>query len=372
MSRSGEHTARGASRAPSPTLEVDPVIEAASTLPAELVREPGGYELLRERVVARSWHLLDPLPPLARASAHPTTLLPGCLDEPLVWTKDDAGEERLLSNVCTHRGKVLCEAPVKSKALRCGYHGRSFHLDGRLHKAPAFESARAFPAPSDDLPTVPSALLGALRFASVAPAMTFQELLGPFAERLAFVPWERSSLVETRDYVIDASFMLYCDNYLEGLHIPFVHEGLMEALDFGAYAIELERWSSLQIGIAKKEEDALVLPPDHADASRRVAAFYLFVFPCTMINVYPWGVSVNAVRPLGHAKTRVTYQTYVHTPSRLGAGAGADLHRVELEDQTVVTSVQRGIRSRFYQRGRFSPSMERGVHHFHRALASLL
>jgi choline monooxygenase len=261
---------------------------------------------------------------------------------------------------------------MNGKTLRCGYHGRSFHLDGRLHKAPAFEAAQGFPSRSDDLPTVPSAALGALRFASVAPAMTFQELLGPFAERLSFVPWDRCSPVETRDYLVDASFLLYCDNYLEGLHIPFVHEGLMEALDFGAYEIELGLWSSLQIGVAKRAEDALVLPPDHVDAGRRIAAFYLFLFPCTMINVYPWGVSVNAVRPLGHAKTRVTYLTYVHTPSRLGAGAGADLHRVELEDQAVVTSVQRGISSRLYQRGRYSPSMERGVHHFHRALASLL
>jgi choline monooxygenase len=353
-------------------LEVDPAVEAASTLPADLVRDPAGYDLLRERVLARAWHVVDPVPSLARDAAHPTTLLPGCLDEPLVLTKDEVGREHLLSNVCTHRGKVVCEAPVNGKTLRCGYHGRSFHLDGRLRKAPAFEGAQHFPAPSDDLPTVPTATLGPLRFASVSPAMSFQELLGPFAERLAFVPWDRCSLVETRDYEVDASFMLYCDNYLEGLHIPFVHEGLMETLDFGAYEVELGLWSSLQIGIAKNADDALVLPPDHVDASRPVAAFYLFLFPCTMINVYPWGVSVNAVRPLGPAKTRVTYLTFVHSRDRLGIGAGADLHRVELEDQAVVTSVQRGIRSRFYERGRFSPSMERGVHHFHRALASLL
>jgi choline monooxygenase len=353
-------------------LEVDPTIEAASTLPAELVRDPAGYELLRERVLARGWHVVDPLPTLPHEAAHPTTLLPGCLDEPLLLTRDEAGEEHLLSNVCTHRGKVLCEGATSGKALRCGYHGRSFHLDGRLRKAPAFEAARGFPAPSDDLPRVPSATLGPLRFASIVPAMSFEDLLGPFGARLAFIPWERCRPVEARDYELDANFTLYCDNYLEGLHIPFVHEGLMETLDFSAYQIELGPWSSLQIGIAKREDDALDLPVDHVDASRRVAAFYLFLFPCTMINVYPWGVSVNAVRPLGPSKTRVTYLTFVHTPERLGHGAGADLHRVELEDQAVVSSVQRGVRSRFYERGRFSPTMERGVHHFHRALASLL
>ena len=46
-------------------------------------------------------------------------------------------------------------------------------------------------------------------------------------------------------------------------------------------------------------------------------------------------------------------------------GAGADLNKVELEDQEVVQSVQNGVNSRLYSYGRFSPSMEQGVHHFH-------
>jgi len=38
----------------------------------------------------------------------------------------------------------------------------------------------------------------------------------------------------------------------------------------------------------------------------------------------------------------------------------------------VVEGVQRGIRSRFYQAGRFSPAREQGVHHFHRLLSDFL
>jgi len=34
--------------------------------------------------------------------------------------------------------------------------------------------------------------------------------------------------------------------------------------------------------------------------------------------------------------------------------------------------VQRGVRSRFYHRGRFSPQRERGVHHFQRLLCEFL
>ena len=42
---------------------------------------------------------------------------------------------------------------------------------------------------------------------------------------------------------------------------------------------------------------------------------------------------------------------------------------VELEDQAVVQSVQQGIKSRYYSRGRYSTTFETGVHHFHKILA---
>ncbi|HYC37612.1 MAG TPA: SRPBCC family protein [Usitatibacter sp.] len=35
-------------------------------------------------------------------------------------------------------------------------------------------------------------------------------------------------------------------------------------------------------------------------------------------------------------------------------------------------AVQRGVRSRLYGRGRYSPARERGVHHFHRLLCEFL
>jgi choline monooxygenase len=43
-----------------------------------------------------------------------------------------------------------------------------------------------------------------------------------------------------------------------------------------------------------------------------------------------------------------------------------------LEDQAVIEAVQRGIRSRFYERGRYSPTREQGTHHFHRLIAEFM
>ena len=54
-------------------------------------------------------------------------------------------------------------------------------------------------------------------------------------------------------------------------------------------------------------------------------------------------------------------------------GVGVEPTAVGLvEDEAVVESVQRGIRSRFYKHGRYSPSREQGTHHFHRLIAEFM
>jgi len=83
-------------------------------------------------------------------------------------------------------------------------------------------------------------------------------------------------------------------------------------------------------------------------------------------------LSVNVVKPLAADRTRVSFLSYVWDESKLDRGAGAALDRVEREDEAVVESVQRGVRSRLYDRGRYSPAREQGVHHFHRLLAAAL
>jgi choline monooxygenase len=155
---------------------------------------------------------------------------------------------------------------------------------------------------------------------------------------------------------------------LEGFHIPFVHQSLNAAIDYSAYTIEIFRFSSLQTGIASANEDAFDFP----ESNKKIAAYYFFIFPNLMLNFYPWGLSVNIIKPLQPDLTKVSYLTFVADESKLNKGAGADLHRVEIEDQAVVESVQKGIRSRFYNRGRYSPFREQGTHHFHSLIAEFM
>jgi choline monooxygenase len=365
-----------ASPASSPILSVDPDIRRASSPPATFYRDPTVYARLRERVLARAWHLVGDAAGLTRpGQVLPAVIQDGCLDEPVVLTRGPAGELHCLSNVCTHRGNLVVTDAACLTTLRCGYHGRRFGLDGRFLSMPEFQEALDFPSERDHLPRLALERWGRFLFASLDPAFPFAELMAGVGERLGWISFDELELdpVRSRDYQVEAHWALYVENYLEGFHIPFVHPALARTVDYASYRTVLMERASLQIGLLARPGEVAFEPPSGSpDHGQQVAGYYLFLFPNLMFNVYPGGLSINVVEPLGPDRTRVRYLIYGRPGQPFDQGASAGLDAVELEDESVVATVQRGLRSRLYRGGRYSPSRETAVHHFHRQLAALL
>ena len=350
-------------------------IAAASTLDKSFYRDPQAHGAVGERVFARTWQWLGALGDVKEpGSLAPRDLLPGLLDEPLLLARDAAGVLRCLSNVCTHRGNILVKSACRAEQIRCGYHSRRFDLAGRMVFMPEFAGVKNFPSAADDLPGVSFGEWMGHGFASIDPAAPLSEFIGDMNARLPWLPVDRFEAHPDRDreYDIDANWALYVENYLEGFHIPFVHAGLHQVVDYGSYSSELFRYSNLQVALAKDGESAFEPPAGSPDHRRRIAAYYWWIFPNLMLNFYPWGLSLNLVQPRRIDRTRVGFRTFVLDPSKLDAGAGSGLDRVEQEDEAIVLAVQRGVGSRLYRRGRYSPTRERGVHHFHRLLCEFL
>jgi len=358
-----------------PRFIIDPDIAKARTPHTDLYTDPQLFEEMKEKCFASSWQFightgLAGMP----GDAWPFTLLEKFLDEPLVLVRDKEDELRLLPNVCTHRGNLLVMEACKLHHLRCRYHGRQFQLDGKFLSMPEFREVEDFPSPSDDLRQLPLVQWGPWLFTSLDSWFPHRIFWKEMMDRLHWLPLEKFTFREdlSRDFTVKAHWALYCENYLEGFHIPFVHAGLNAVIDFGNYTTELFPYSNLQLGIAKEEEDCFDLPPSSPDYGKKVAAYYFFVFPNMMFNFYPWGLSVNIVKPVGLNETKVSFLTYIADESRFNKGAGSGLDAVELEDEEVVEAVQKGVRSRFYSHGRYSVTREQGTHQFHRILAEFI
>jgi choline monooxygenase len=358
-----------------PDFFIDSNIAKAKTIDTSFYNSPHYYEASKEKIFAPSWQFIGDTDMVKEAgSAFPFVLLENYLNEPLLLTRDKQGQLHCVSNVCTHRGNLIVYEPCKANQLRCKYHGRLFSLDGRFISMPEFKEVEDFPTEADNLHSLPVFAWGKLLFTSLNATMSAQDFFGEMMQRMEWFAVDKLELRKdlSKDYVVKASWALYCENYLEGFHIPFVHAGLNQVLDFGEYTTEIFHCSNLQLGIGKKGDVCFELPSSSPDFGKEVAAYYFWVFPNMMFNFYPWGLSLNIVQPLSVNVTKISFLTYVCDESKLDKGAGSGLDTVELEDEEVVENVQKGIRSRFYKHGRYSVKREQGTHHFHSLVAEFI
>ena len=351
-------------------IHIDPDIRKAQTPPTDFYTSAEYFQASKSAVFASSWQYVCDVNTLsAPQTVYPFEFLDSFLPEPLLMSTDQQGQSRCLSNVCTHRGKILVEQAGKSRQISCGYHGRCFRLDGSFKSMPCFEQVEDFPTEKDNLQSYSTDHFAGLQFCSLNPAFSFKEWIQPVQDRLGWLPLDQLKFVESasKDYEVQAHWALYCDNYLEGFHIPFVHPALNNAIEFDEYFYETFPFANLQVGIAKEGEPAFDLPSDSPDYGKRIYAYYFFMYPNIMLNFYPWGLSLNLVKPISKEKTRVEFKTYVFPEVSLDPANHA-LDETELEDEAVVESVQKGLKGTAYTRGRYAPEMEINVHHFHRLL----
>jgi choline monooxygenase len=96
-----------------------------------------------------------------------------------------------------------------------------------------------------------------------------------------------------------------------------------------------------------------------------------------MLNYYQGVMDTNVVLPLGTDRCRVVFDFYFgqtdgDEADRFMTDSIAVAERIQDEDIGVCEEVQRGLRSRSYDTGRFSVRREAGGYHFHRLLAERL
>jgi len=345
----------------------DPDITRASTIPSRCYVDPVFLALEEERVFGRTWQLVGKLEDVAEQGAFLTAQI---AREPIVVVRGAEGL-RGFHNVCLHRAGPVAEGCGKRQTLQCRYHGWTYDLNGKLLRAPEMEESAGFNAADFQLLPVQVDTWGPLVFANLdlkaLPLAHFMDGIAPLTAR--FAP-EMMRFVMRKSWTIACNWKVYVDNYLEGYHIPVVHPGLHKELDYDAYRVEPHRHWSLQHAPIREVEqganDRLYVPKGDAnDAS------YLWLFPNVMLNIYLGQMQTNVVIPRGTDSCEVVFEWYAATPPADDAARAnwaklvAFSDDVQDEDISICERVHTNLRSRSYDRGRYSAKREVGVHHFH-------
>jgi choline monooxygenase len=354
-------------------FDADEPIERAWTPPGSWYVDPRFYSLDRRAVFGHSWMPACRLDQLAEPGAYVTGCIAGM---PWVVVRAPDGTVRGFHNSCRHKGReVVTGAGVIADALVCGYHAWSYGLDGRLKSAPRMAGIEAFDRQAMSLVALGVETWGPWVFIHAdAGAPPLRPRLTELERRLARRGWEGYRYIESTEWVVEGNWKTVVDNYLDGgYHVPHMHPTLSAQIDMQSYRTELFEIYSIQGATAAERDDAGL---DY-DPAQRIGegAIYAWIYPNFMINAYGPCIDSNVIVPLGPDRCRVLYDFFFavdqgEEAKRFVRSSIAQSAVTQTEDKEICESVQIGLRSPSYDRGRYAPRLEMGEHHFHRLLAA--
>jgi len=261
-------------------------------------------------------------------------------------------------NVCRHRAGPLALNNGRVKTLMCQYHGWNYHLNGQLKSAPEMHTTEGFSVAGIRLPELQLSVWQGLVFVALKSEVPdLSELVAGISEQIMPIDLQQMTFQRRDEFIIDCNWKVYVENYLEGYHLPHVHPGLNQLLDYKSYQTELSQWHSYQYSPLDNGGDF------YGDGQ----AHYYFLYPNTMLNILPKRLQTNQVLPLKDNKTRVIFDYYYPEFDGREAFVARDLEfsdQVQDEDIGICEAVQKGLDSGSYDRGRLCQKREQGVWHF--------
>jgi phenylpropionate dioxygenase-like ring-hydroxylating dioxygenase large terminal subunit len=373
---------------PSP-MELGVAMERGETLPGAWYTDPAVFEREKRRIFHRSWQYVGPAAGGAAGGAGgaargraPPPPAPRCRGAGGGRRRAGApptdGELNAFVNVCRHRAaEVVLDECGNRKTLQCHYHAWTYGLDGSLRAAPGERDQVGFDKTEFSLHRAQAATWGPFLFANPdVDAPPLAETLGelPAIVEASGLDLAALRLRERAEYDTAANWKAIVDNQLECYHCPVAHPSFIALVDTDDYTTEEYPTFSVQRG--KVRESAR-----NGDSPYRIGggvedSFYAFLWPNFALNVYPGpgNVSVNVYVPLAPDRTLARYHYYFAdavSDAEL-AEFTAFVDGIQREDIVLCESVQRGLSSGFYDRGRLIAGREDGLVHFqrlvHRAL----
>ena len=345
-------------------------LKDAHTIPAPWYTDRVIEQREQQGVFGGNWQAIARIDQLAQPGDYVTAEIAG---EPILAVRGADGVLRAFFNVCRHHAAAVATAPCgHAQSFRCPYHGWNYALDGALKGMPEFAGVCNFDQSSNGLVPLAIDIWENFVFINFAanPEPLAHFLGGDLIALVASLGLYRLHYHSRKDYTLNCNWKVYVDNYLDGgYHVPHLHKGLNSVLDYTHYTIENGRHHCLQSSpMVSSDEDPQVSATRTGDR-----AWYFWLYPNFMINIYEGVMDTNLVLPLGPDRCRVVFDFYFAdvSPAREAHNAAsiATSHKVQDEDVSICESVQKGLASRAYKAGRLSVKREAGEHLFHRLLA---
>ena len=148
----------------------------------------------------------------------------------IVRTKD--GQIRAYRNACLHRGRKLMEGSGKVEAIRCGFHGWTWSLDGDLNSLPCRDQFAHLADEELALPRIACETWGGFVFVNFDPECgTLSDYLGPLPEH--FARWRLEDCYKSAHVakVIACNWKVAQEAFMESYHVIATHPQILPFFD---------------------------------------------------------------------------------------------------------------------------------------------
>ncbi len=354
-------------------------LEQGYTLPADWYVDPAVYRLEQEQIFRRTWQYAGHASQVAEPGDYFTCTVG---EIPVVVVRDHDGEIGAFVNVCRHRGTQVAYDSGHRETLQCPYHAWTYDLRGCLRAAPRSEREPGFDKADWGLLPVKTDTWGPFVFVNPdVEAPPLAQFLGDLPATVSASGLDLWSLRLRRrtEWMIEANWKIVVENYLECYHCPVAHPSFSDLIDVDpeAYRLEAHEWYSSQLGPVRPR--ALAAHGEgfaYDPAGAITLSQFHYLWPNFTLNVVPGPPNVAPFwfLPVGEERTLTVSESYFadDVDEELVQDIQAFGNVVGREDQDLVESVHRGLKSGMVPHGRLLLSSEHLIQHFQRLVCRAL
>jgi phenylpropionate dioxygenase-like ring-hydroxylating dioxygenase large terminal subunit len=346
-------------------------VSTASTLPPEMYTSADVLAFETEELFMKEWLCVGRAERIPNVGDWFTVTI---VDEPLIIARNKDGEVCAMSAVCQHRAMTVCEGEGNNTTFKCPYHHWNYGLDGRLLGAPAMERTEAFDKADFGLPQLKvEEWLGFVFVnfdADAAPLAPTLERYAPFVHN-----YDLESAICPGTFTLEGmpwNWKVMFENFNDGYHANRLHQFVQDFCpssmsefpvpwsDDSNVIFRTGGYTHIDGGFNATHRVIMDVFPNLTEEERTRSTFALMP-PTLCFGTAPDQCFFFLIRPTGPETIDVEIG-YIFHPSALEdplfeqkmALSDAGVQVFVDQDQDATMKVQRGLRSRFAPRGRYS------------------
>lgn len=344
------------------------------TLPQKHYVSPETFAEEKEKIFNRFWFCVGHV---SRIPSPGDYYLQEVFGESFIILRDKTGEVHVHYNVCSHRGTQICEtlpSGAESKnlgrsTLQCRYHGWTYALDGKLMGAGSMMRMPGFSPADYPLTGAPVYIWEGFIFVSlVSNPEPFEVLYKPMMGRLA--DWKVAGLKphirDTR--LVAANWKLIMLNFNECDHCATIHPALMKHIDNKSAENDLSHGPFLG-GLMKitggeslTETGRMCGLPLGGQLTLRTVrmGYYYSILGNLLLNIHPDYLMFHYLTPVSATET-IIESVWLFNSESFARPDFRPMEAVDVwrktnsEDWEICELAQKGISSRAYKPGPYSP-----------------